>query len=66
MTHIKPLDRTDIRILEHLQREGRCSIVELAEAISLSPSPLPGAHPTPGAERNYFGLRRQGYAEQTG
>lgn len=39
MTHTKPLDRTDIRILEHLQREGRCSIVELAEAINLSPSP---------------------------
>ncbi|WP_343651963.1 Lrp/AsnC family transcriptional regulator [Herbaspirillum sp.] len=34
-----PLDRTDIRILEHLQREGRCSNVELAEAVNLSPSP---------------------------
>jgi len=34
-----PLDRTDIKILEHLQREGRCSNVELAEAVSLSPSP---------------------------
>jgi DNA-binding Lrp family transcriptional regulator len=34
-----PLDRIDIKILEHLQREGRCSNVELAEAISLSPSP---------------------------
>ena len=34
-----PLDRTDIKILEHLQREGRCSNVELAEAVNLSPSP---------------------------
>jgi len=34
-----PLDRTDIRILEHLLREGRCSNVELAEAVNLSPSP---------------------------
>lgn len=39
MSSSKILDRTDIRILEHLQREGRCSNVELAEAISLSPSP---------------------------
>lgn len=39
MSHARLPDRTDIRILEHLQREGRCSIVELAEAINLSPSP---------------------------
>ncbi|WP_044531322.1 Lrp/AsnC family transcriptional regulator [Herbaspirillum sp. B65] len=39
MRPIEPLDRTDIKILEHLQREGRCSNVELAEAVSLSPSP---------------------------
>ncbi|MCX8957799.1 Lrp/AsnC family transcriptional regulator [Erwinia psidii] len=39
MTTFKSPDRTDIRILEHLQREGRCSNLELAEAVSLSPSP---------------------------
>ena len=33
------LDRYDIRILEHLQRDGRCSNVELAAAIDLSQSP---------------------------
>ena len=34
-----PLDRIDLKILEHLQREGRCSNVELAEAVGLSQSP---------------------------
>jgi DNA-binding Lrp family transcriptional regulator len=34
-----PLDRFDIKILVHLQREGRCSNVELAEAVGLSQSP---------------------------
>jgi Lrp/AsnC family leucine-responsive transcriptional regulator len=33
------LDRTDWRILELLQRDGRLSNVELAERVSLSPSP---------------------------
>jgi DNA-binding Lrp family transcriptional regulator len=33
------LDQFDIKILVHLQREGRCSNVELAEAIGLSASP---------------------------
>ncbi|MDX1527060.1 MAG: Lrp/AsnC family transcriptional regulator [Gammaproteobacteria bacterium] len=33
------LDRYDIGILEHLQRDGRCSNVELATAIGLSQSP---------------------------
>jgi DNA-binding Lrp family transcriptional regulator len=33
------LDRYDIKILEHLQREGRCSNVDLATAIGLSDSP---------------------------
>ncbi|MEJ2417248.1 MAG: Lrp/AsnC family transcriptional regulator [Exilibacterium sp.] len=33
------LDRYDIKILEHLQCEGRCSNVELAAAIDLSQSP---------------------------
>lgn len=33
------LDRYDIMILERLQRDGRISNQELAEAISLSPSP---------------------------
>ena len=33
------LDRIDINILAHLQRHGRITNVELAEAVSLSPSP---------------------------
>ena len=33
------LDQFDIKILAHLQREGRCSNVELADAIGLSASP---------------------------
>lgn len=33
------LDRTDRRILEELQREGRLSNQELADRVSLSPSP---------------------------
>ena len=33
------LDPFDIKILAHLQREGRCSNVELADAVGLSPSP---------------------------
>lgn len=33
------LDRSDIRILEALQRNGRISNLELAEAIGLSPTP---------------------------
>lgn len=33
------LDQFDIKILVHLQREGRCSNVELATAIGLSESP---------------------------
>lgn len=32
------LDATDHRILEHLQRDGRLSVADLARAISLSPS----------------------------
>lgn len=39
MRSSESLDRFDIKILEHLQREGRCSNVELAEAINLSQSP---------------------------
>lgn len=34
-----PLDQYDIKILVHLQREGRCSNVDLASAVSLSESP---------------------------
>ncbi|HQR72033.1 MAG TPA: Lrp/AsnC family transcriptional regulator [Burkholderiaceae bacterium] len=34
-----PLDRTDVRILEVLQNEGRLSNQEVAERVSLSPSP---------------------------
>ena len=33
------LDRTDLRILAELQRDGRLSNQELAERVSLSPSP---------------------------
>ena len=33
------LDRTDLRILAELQREGRLSNAELAERVALSPSP---------------------------
>jgi DNA-binding Lrp family transcriptional regulator len=33
------LDRFDFKILVHLQREGRCSNVDLAESVGLSPSP---------------------------
>ena len=33
------LDRIDINILAHLQRNGRITNVELAEAVALSPSP---------------------------
>ena len=33
------LDRIDLRILTHLQENGRISNVELAEAVGLSPSP---------------------------
>nr|WP_236551263.1 AsnC family transcriptional regulator [Halomonas tianxiuensis] len=33
------LDRLDIRILSHLQRNGRISNVALADAVGLSPVP---------------------------
>jgi DNA-binding Lrp family transcriptional regulator len=33
------LDRLDLKILAHLEREGRCSNVELANAVGLSQSP---------------------------
>jgi len=33
------LDRTDLRILDQLQRNGRISNQDLADAVSLSPSP---------------------------
>ena len=33
------LDRIDINILAHLQQHGRITNIELAEAVSLSPSP---------------------------
>ena len=36
---MRTLDRTDIRILEQLQRDGRLSHVELAERVGLSPTP---------------------------
>lgn len=34
-----PIDRFDYKVLYHLQREGRCSNVDLADAVGLSPSP---------------------------
>jgi Lrp/AsnC family leucine-responsive transcriptional regulator len=36
---MRSLDRIDIAILDHLQRDGRCSNVELAKQVNLSPSP---------------------------
>jgi DNA-binding Lrp family transcriptional regulator len=39
MAPAAPLDRLDLRILAHLEREGRCSNVELADAVGLSQSP---------------------------
>ena len=33
------LDRMDFKILTHLQMMGRCSNVELADMVGLSPSP---------------------------
>ncbi len=39
MKSLVPFDRFDLKILERLQREGRCSNVDLAEAVGLSPSP---------------------------
>ena len=38
MAHVK-LDRTDINILAQLQRNGRITNINLANAVSLSPSP---------------------------
>jgi Lrp/AsnC family leucine-responsive transcriptional regulator len=35
---VPELDSTDLAILEHLQRQGRIANVDLAEAVSLSPS----------------------------
>jgi DNA-binding Lrp family transcriptional regulator len=39
MLNMPKLDRIDIRILGHLQRNGRHTNVDLAEAVGLSPSP---------------------------
>lgn len=39
MTSPVSFDRFDLKILECLQREGRCSNVDLAAAVGLSPSP---------------------------
>ncbi|MEX0619582.1 MAG: Lrp/AsnC family transcriptional regulator [Pseudohongiellaceae bacterium] len=36
---VNRLDRTDYRILRHLQQNGRISNTELADAVGLSPSP---------------------------
>src|SRR3982751_5125282 len=39
MSSAIPLDRFDLKILVRLQHEGRCSNVDLAESVGLSPSP---------------------------
>jgi DNA-binding Lrp family transcriptional regulator len=39
MSSAIPLDRFDLKILVRLQREGRCSNVDLADSVGLSPSP---------------------------
>lgn len=39
MRHGAELDRTDFNILTCLQRAGRCSYIELADQVALSPSP---------------------------
>lgn len=51
----KPLDRTDYRILEILQKNGRISNVDLAEQVHLSPPPC--------LER-VKRLEREGYIEK--
>ena len=38
MRNVK-LDRTDLKILAELQRNGRITNINLANAVSLSPSP---------------------------
>jgi DNA-binding Lrp family transcriptional regulator len=39
MLELPKLDRIDLRILAHLQRSGRTTNVDLADAVGLSPSP---------------------------
>lgn len=39
MGSVVSLDRLDIKLLDHIQRNGHCSNVELAAAVGLSPSP---------------------------
>ena len=39
MSSAVSIDRFDLKILAHLEREGRCSNVELADAVGLSQSP---------------------------
>uniref|UniRef100_UPI00192D9A01 Lrp/AsnC family transcriptional regulator n=1 Tax=Belnapia mucosa TaxID=2804532 RepID=UPI00192D9A01 len=39
MAGVPKLDRIDLRILAHLQKNGRATNVDLAEAVGLSPSP---------------------------
>ena len=52
---LKPLDRTDYRILEILQQNGRITNVDLAEKVHLSPPPC--------LER-VKRLEREGYIEK--
>jgi DNA-binding Lrp family transcriptional regulator len=39
MSSAVSLDQFDLKMLAHLEREGRCSNVELADAVGLSQSP---------------------------
>jgi len=42
MGTLPKLDRIDFKILAHLQQSGRCSNVDLADLVGLSPSPCLG------------------------
>ena len=49
---MRDLDRIDLKILDILQREGRISVTELAERVSLSATPCSdrtSASETPGS-----------------
>ena len=38
-TPLENIDKTDLQILDHLQRDGRLSVVDLAKRVNLSPTP---------------------------
>jgi Lrp/AsnC family leucine-responsive transcriptional regulator len=52
---VQSIDRTDLRILEHLQSNGRASNLELAEAAHLSPAQC---------SRRHRWLEEQGYVRR--